>query len=164
MPFDLQPTLRGRLLVLRPLQADDFEDSYEAASDPLIWQQHPESTRFQRDVFRKFFDSGIASKGAFAVVDLESGRIIGSSRYYEYDPHRREIVIGYTFLKREFWGGAYNAEMKSLMLDHAFRVVDRVMFHVDEGNIRSQKAMTKIGARLYGTNDTSLVFVIERGR
>jgi len=53
MEFDLQPTLRGALLELRPLAADDFAALYEAANDPLIWEQHPEPTRWQKEIFSK---------------------------------------------------------------------------------------------------------------
>ena len=146
--FDLQPTLRGRLLVLRPLVPDDFDALYRAASDPLIWEQHPESDRHEREVFRRYFDGAIASRGAFAVIERASGRVIGSTRYCELDPIAREVEIGWTFLERAFWGGAYNGEMKSLMLDHAFRFVDRVVFVVGDDNLRSRKALEKIGARL----------------
>ena len=169
--FDLQPRLEGALVELRPLTQNDFDALFEAASDPLIWEQHPESDRHQRDVFQRFFDGAIASKGAFAIIERKSGRIIGSSRYCNLNPDEREVEIGWTFLERAFWGGAYNGELKSLMLDHAFRFVDRVVFVVGESNLRSQKALQKIGARLLksaqrptsdGTMTTNLVFVISR--
>jgi RimJ/RimL family protein N-acetyltransferase len=146
--FDLQPTLRGCLLELRPLAPDDFDALYRAASDPLIWKQHPESDRHEREVFRRYFDGAIASRGAFAVIERASSRVIGSTRYCELDPIAREVEIGWTFLERAFWGGVYNREMKSLMMDHAFRFVDRVVFVVGDDNLRSRKALEKIGARL----------------
>jgi RimJ/RimL family protein N-acetyltransferase len=171
METDLQPSLRGSLIELRPLCLEDFDALFQAASDPLIWEQHPERERYKREVFQKFFDSAIESKGAFAIIDLKSGKIIGSSRYYEYDSVKREVEIGWTFLERAFWGGAYNRELKSLMLDHAFGFVDRVIFRVGENNLRSQKALQKIGARFLtraelpatdGTLKSNLIFVIER--
>jgi N-acetyltransferase len=145
--FELQPTLIGKLIELRPLQSEDFEALYQAASDPLIWEQHPESDRYKREVFQGFFDSAMESKGAFAIIERSSGRIIGSSRYWNLDPAEREVEIGWTFLEREFWGGTYNRELKDLMLDHAFRFVDRVLFVVGENNLRSQNALQKIGAK-----------------
>jgi N-acetyltransferase len=144
--FDLQPTLEGRLLVLRPLTPDDREALFAAARDPLIWEQHPAPDRHEPATFQRYFDGAIASRGAFAVIERASGRIIGSSRYCNLDPGR-EVEIGWTFLERAFWGGVYNREMKSLMLDHAFRFVERVVFVVGEGNRRSQKALEKIGVR-----------------
>ncbi|HEY2919510.1 MAG TPA: GNAT family N-acetyltransferase [Candidatus Binatia bacterium] len=162
MEFDLQPLLTGSLIRLRPLQWDDFPALFEAASDPLIWKQHPESDRYKREVFQRFFDGAMASKGAFAVIELKSGRIIGSSRYLDYDAAQREVEIGFTFLERAFWGGSYNREMKSLMIDHALRFVVRVLFKVGENNLRSQKALQKIGARFLAKVESTVVFVITR--
>jgi RimJ/RimL family protein N-acetyltransferase len=167
--FDLQPTLKGNLIEIRPLKGEDFDALFEAASDPLIWEQHPEDDRYKREVFQKFFDGAIESKGAFAVIERKSSRIIGSSRFCNLNPVEREVEIGWTFLGRAFWGGSYNRELKSLMLDHAFRFVDRVVFVVGENNHRSQKALQKIGARFLkkaqipsrdGTLRPNLVFVI----
>lgn len=146
--IDLQPVLHGPTLTLRPLQADDFDALYAAASDPLIWVQNPQPTRYQRDVFRTVFDSGMESKGALVVIDRASGAIIGTSRYYEWQPETREIAIGYTFLARSHWGGATNAELKKLMLDHIFQWADTVWFHIGAENWRSRKAMEKIGGAL----------------
>ena len=146
MDFDLQPILKGKLVELRPLRPQDFDALFSAASDPKIWEQHPESDRYQREVFQKFFDGALESKGAFAIIERKSGRIIGSSRYCNLDLTKREVEVGWTFLEREFWGGTYNRELKRLILDHAFRFVDRVLFVVGEQNIRSQKALAKIGA------------------
>ena len=101
--------------------------------------------RYTEPVFRAFFDGALGSRSAFAFVDRESGKIIGSSRYHGYDPQLSEIEIGWTFLARAYWGGSYNAEVKKLMLDHAFTFVDTVVFWVGETNWRSQRAMEKIG-------------------
>ena len=164
MRFDLQPTLRGDLLELRPLRADDFDALFAAAADPLIWEQHPESDRYTSEKFRRYFEGAMQSGGAFAVRDLETGEIIGSTRFHGYEPVAREIEIGWTFLARSHWGGAYNQEMKRLLLEHAFRFVDRVVFLVGPANIRSQRAVEKIGGTRAGTRVSdgreSLLFVI----
>ncbi len=86
-------------------------------------------------------------------MDVASGRVIGSSRYYDCSPAQSEVKIGYTFVAREFWGGGYNPEMKKLMLDHAFRYVDRVLFEIGATNFRSQMAIQRIGAQLVGKAD-----------
>jgi N-acetyltransferase len=148
--FDLQPRLHGQLIELRPLRPDDFEALFAAASDPLIWEHHPEYDRYKREVFKRFFDGAIKSGGALTVIERKSGRIIGSSRYCNLNPARREAEIGWTFLERPYWGGAYNGELKQLMLDHAFQFVDRVLFVVGKDNLRSQQALKKIGARTIG--------------
>jgi RimJ/RimL family protein N-acetyltransferase len=149
--FDLQPTLRGRLLELRPLRSDDVDELYAVASDPLIWEQHPASDRYQPEVFAGFFREAIESGGAFAAIDRTTGRIIGSSRYFGYDAAAGEVEIGWTFLARVCWGGGYNREMKDLMLRHAFRFVERVIFLVGPGNLRSRREMEKFGGVRVGT-------------
>ncbi len=148
MPFELQPTLNGRLLGLRPLRADDFAALLAVASDPLIWEQHPESDRYQENVFRGYFEGAMASGGAFIIFDPKDGRVLGSSRYHGYDEAKSEIEIGWTFLARSCWGGAYNRELKTLMLQHAFQFVRHVIFNVGPQNWRSQRAMEKIGGVL----------------
>jgi RimJ/RimL family protein N-acetyltransferase len=166
MSFDLQPTLEGELLQLRPLREDDWEALFAVASDPLIWEQHPQPTRYQESVFRVYFREAMESGGAFAVIDKKDGRIIGSTRFVGYDEERGEIEIGYTFLAREYWGGAYNREMKDLLLCHAFRFVRHVVFLVGPTNWRSQKAMEKIGGvrvanRLNTMGRDNVVFQID---
>lgn len=169
--FELQPTLKGALVELRPLRADDFDSLFSAAGDPLIWAQHPEPDRHQREVFQRFFDGALASRGALAILDRRTGRVIGSSRYWNLQRAEREVEIGWTFLARAFWGGAYNRELKSLMIDHALRFVDRVLFIVGENNLRSQRALEKIGARREpglllreraGVAAANVVFVVTR--
>jgi RimJ/RimL family protein N-acetyltransferase len=146
MKFDPQPTLKGELLELRPLRADDYSDLHAVASDPLIWEQHPNSDRYQEKVFREFFRGAMESGGALVAVDRKTGRIIGSSRYHGFAEQGSEVEVGWTFLARAYWGGRYNAEMKQLMLQHAFTSFRSVVLVIGPNNIRSQKAAEKIGA------------------
>jgi RimJ/RimL family protein N-acetyltransferase len=150
MSFDLQPHLKGELTELRPLKREDWDGLFGVASDPLIWEQHPESDRYKEEVFKNFFESALESGGAFVVIDPKTQQIIGSTRFHGYEPEKSEIEIGWTFLARKYWGGRYNREMKQLMLDHAFKFVENVVFFVGENNIRSQRATEKIGARKTG--------------
>jgi RimJ/RimL family protein N-acetyltransferase len=150
MSFDLQPHLKSEFIELRPLTPEDWDDLFAVASDPLIWEQHPESDRYKEDVFRVFFREALESGGAFVVIDKQSQRLIGSTRFYGYDPEKSEIEIGWTFLARKYWGGQYNTEMKRLLLSHAFQFVENVVFFVGETNFRSQKAMEKIRATRQG--------------
>jgi RimJ/RimL family protein N-acetyltransferase len=151
MPFELQPILKSEILELRPLQAGDFDALYAVASDPLLWEQHPNSDRYKLDVFRKFFDEALESGGALIVLDRQDDRVIGSSRFHCYDLVRSEIEIGWTFLARSHWGGVYNGELKRMMLAHAFKFVANVIFFVGSTNLRSQRAMEKIGGVRAGT-------------
>jgi RimJ/RimL family protein N-acetyltransferase len=169
--FDLQPHLKGELIELVPLSPDDWDELFAVASDSLIWEQHPESDRYKENVFRAFFKGALESGGAFAIIDRKTCQIIGSTRFYGHDPEKSEIEIGWTFLARKYWGGRYNREMKDLLLAHAFRFVENVVFFVGETNFRSQKAMEKIGAlkvgtatRTYGNHPpaTNLKYVIRK--
>jgi RimJ/RimL family protein N-acetyltransferase len=150
MPFELQPRLENSGIRLRPLRAGDFEALYAVASDPLIWEQHPSRERYQRDVFANYFRGAMESGGALLITDKQSELILGSSRYYDWDDGKRCIAIGYTFIARSHWGRSTNRALKTLMLDHAFQFVDRVVFHVGANNTRSRMAMQKLGATLIG--------------
>ena len=145
--FDPQPCLEGPRLALRPLRAADRNELYAAASDPLIWAQHPDPERHREAAFDRFFAESLASGGALVVIERAGGRIIGSSRFHGYDARRREVEIGWTFLARAYWGGSYNRELKRLMLAHAFASVVHVLFYIGPDNRRSQRAVEKIGAR-----------------
>lgn len=148
--FNPQPTLENAFIKIVPLKEEDFETLYAIASDPLIWEQHPNKDRYKRDVFETFFKGAMESKGAFLVSDTQTGKVIGSSRYYEADENKRTVAIGYTFLARDHWGGTYNPALKSLMMEHAFHDFDAVIFHIGANNVRSQKAMEKLGGKKTG--------------
>jgi RimJ/RimL family protein N-acetyltransferase len=143
--MELQPRLTGDLVILRPTVPEDWEGMYAAAADPLIWELHPASDRWQEAVFRQYFADALASGGGLTILDKGSGTIIGASRYYGHKPELDEIEIGWTFLTRDYWGGAVNREVKRLMLDHIHRFVGTAVFLVGEHNFRSQGAMAKIG-------------------
>ena len=151
MSFDLQPVLQGELLGLRPLRPEDFHDLYAVASDPLIWEQHPVKDRYKEEVFQGFFREALESGGTLIAMDSKDGQVIGSSRFHGYEKKKSEIEIGWTFLARTHWGGIYNKEMKQLMLRHAFQFVNSVVFLVDPQNLRSQRAMEKIGGVRVGS-------------
>lgn len=135
-------------MTIRPIIESDWDGLYAVASDPEVWALHPATDRYQEDVFRKFFEDAIACGSGFTFVDNASGKLIGSSRYNGFDPESSEIEIGWTFLGRDYWGGAYNGEIKRLMMIHAFGFVDKVLFWVGDTNWRSRRAVEKIGGQL----------------
>ena len=169
---NLQPTLTGPRLTLRPIESSDWSELSQAAADPAIWAGHTQTDRYKTDVFRGFFETAITSNAAFVVVDNQTGALIGSSRYHNHDATLSEIEIGWTFLTKPYWGGGFNAEMKHLMLSHAFSFVETVVFWVALENEISAKAMAKIGGRVRdgefsrpdpdGSHDTYRVFEITR--
>ena len=144
--LDLQPRLIGETIKLIPLQAEHWSSLMLAASDPLIWQLHPEPTRYLPEVFHPVFASGLESGGAFLICDKLTDEVLGTTRYYDFDAKNKAVAIGYTFLVRSRWGGVTNTELKQLMLQHAFHSVDTVWFHVGENNFRSRRAIEKLGA------------------
>ena len=144
--MELQPIhLRNERVQLLPLKTTDLDRLYAVACDPLIWEQHPNPDRYQRPIFETYFRGAIESRGAFLITDA-TDRVIGCTRFYDHVPERREVKIGYTFFARDCWGKSYNRTVKQLMLGYAFQYVDQVIFHVGANNIRSQKAMEKLGA------------------
>lgn len=141
-----QPCLQNELIIAQPLKADDFEGLYKAASDPLIWEQHPNKNRYQREVFENYFQGAMQSGGALLVKDAQTTEVIGSSRYSDYDTIKNSIAIGYTFFARSHWGRGYNYALKTAMLHHVFQFVDTVHFFIGAINKRSQISIERFGA------------------
>lgn len=147
MNFNIQPLLENNIVALLPLEEKDFEALYQTASDPEIWAQHPNKNRWQKEVFKVFFEGAMLSRGAFKIIDKSSGEIIGSTRFYDHNPQYNSILIGYTFFKKAYWGRGYNTTVKSMMLDYIFQFANTVYFHIGAENIRSQKSINRIGAK-----------------
>ncbi len=164
--MQLQPLLKGKHVTLKPLSKAHFADLFLVASDPKVWEQHPRSDRYKEDVFAELFELGLKSEGAFVIVDNITDYIIGSTRFYDFDPVKNHVIIGYTFIATEYWGKGFNREAKHLLLNHAFQFVDTVLFEIGKANIRSQKAIGKIGAKLFNElvvdDSPHLIYKIER--
>jgi N-acetyltransferase len=150
MNFNLQPVLQNETVLLQPLMEEDFELLYEVASDPDIWEQHPNKDRWKKEVFRRFFDGAIQSRGAFKIIDRSTNKIAGSSRIYDYNEQDKSILVGYTFFATRFWGKGINHSVKGLLLDYLFQYVSLVYFHIGANNIRSQIAIERLGAKQIG--------------
>ncbi len=148
--MNIQQPLQNYFVKLEPLKATDFEKLFAVASDPLIWEQHPNKDRYKKEVFEVFFKGAMESKGAYIIYDAKTNEVIGSSRYYGLDIEKGSITIGYTFFARSHWGGSFNRAAKEVMMGHAFEYVNEVNFHIGAVNIRSQKAITKLGAQKIG--------------
>lgn len=145
--FEFQPTLQNELVKLEPLKETDFERIFEVASDPLIWEQHPNPLRYQREHFEKYFKGAMESGGAFIIYENENSIPIGCTRFYDYFPDQNQVTIGYTFFGRNYWGKGHNKAAKTLMLNHAFEFVEFVKLQIGMHNLRSQKAIEKLGAK-----------------
>jgi RimJ/RimL family protein N-acetyltransferase len=140
-----QPTLENELVLLRPLQRSDYEELYLVASDPLIWEQHPVYSRHKREEYDLFFEESLDTGMSLVIIDKRTNKIFGSTRYYDYDEKNSSVKIGGTFLDRAHWGGSYNFSIKELVLEYAFRFVNKIIFEIAEENIRSQKASSRFG-------------------
>jgi len=168
MEINIQPTLKNEGVILYPLEENDFEALYDVASDPKIWEQHPNKDRWKKEVFQTFFDGALQSKGAFKIAENITGNPIGSTRYYDYNETDNSIFIGYTFYGTSCWGNGINKSVKAIMLDYIFQFVSKVNFHIGSNNTRSQIAIGRIGAQkiaeeevAYFGEETKLNFVYE---
>jgi len=155
MNFSIQPVLENEKVILSPLQEDDFDLLYAVASDPGIWQQHPNKDRWKKDVFRTFFEGAMQSNGAFKIIDKLTGKIAGSTRIYDFNEQSSSVLIGYTFIGTEYWGKGFNPSVKALMLDYLFGFVARVYFHIGADNLRSQMAIARLGAKKVGEQEVA---------
>lgn len=171
MNFSIQPTLENDNIQLVPLKETDFERLFLVASDPEVWFMHPNKERYKREVFQNFFTGAIESKGAFLIIDKNTDEVLGSTRFYDFNDNEKSILIGYTFYGTKSWGKNINAGVKKMMLDYIFQFVEKVFFHVGKDNIRSVKAMTKLGADNLGEQEvayfgedskTNVVFQIKK--
>ena len=148
--------------MVRPSRSDDFDELYAVAADPILWEQHPERERWREDFFRAYFDDHLASGGALAVVERRTGELIGATRYDNHDPKASEVEIGWTFLARPSWGGAYNADLKRVMFEHAFQSVETVVFLIGARNLRSRLAVEKLGAIECGARRGMVLYAVRR--
>lgn len=155
--FNLQPTLENDLLIIRPMQADDFDSLYNVASDPLVWAQHPAKDRYQLPVFTALFEDGLASGSAFVVIDKATNAIIGSTRFNPVKESVNAIEIGWSYLACAYWGGITNKSQKHLLMDYAFQHVENVLFYINKDNVRSRKAVEKLGGMLITHLDAQLL-------
>lgn len=153
--ISFQPLLKNEWIIATPLQESDFEILYQAAADPLIWEQHPNKNRWQRPEFENYFTGAMKSGGAFLVRNAKTNEVIGSSRYSDYDPAKNTVNIGYTFFIRSHWGGGYNYALKQIMLDHIFQYVTAVIFYIGAVNKRSQISLERFGAVKTGEEETA---------
>lgn len=152
--FDPQPvTLEGRLVRLEPLRMEHAAELYEAVRDPDIWTwlswAPPASVEEVRAYVRRALDDQIVGEHLPWLTRRRSdGRAIGTTRFAHIDRVNRSVEIGYSMLSPEARGTGANIEAKYLQLRHAFEDLRalRVWLNTDERNLRSQRAMEKIGA------------------
>ncbi|RYF81581.1 MAG: N-acetyltransferase [Chitinophagaceae bacterium] len=124
------------------------------AKDERIWQYT--KTLLINESFDEQFDRYITAaldprfsgmQVSFVMRDAKTAEIMGMTRYYKIEPSHKRLSIGYTWYAPKYWGLVHNKECKLLLLQYAFETLgfQRVEFEVAHQNIRSQKAVAKIG-------------------
>ena len=150
---------------IRPVLSSDFASLYAVGKNPVIWAQHSEKKRGDLAEFQRFFDQGMEQGwGFYVVVSQKTQEIVGSTRFYEFNPQNRSIAIGYTFFDPSLWGSGINSAVKKAQLDHAFQQVEQVLFYVYDQNFRSQKAVAKLGAQPIGVRGDRVIFGLTRAQ
>jgi RimJ/RimL family protein N-acetyltransferase len=149
---DVQPiVLIGSRAKLTPMESSHVAALYEAGRSPEIWPYMPMWIRTVDDMHRLVREALRArergSEFPFVIIDQETGRIAGSTRFLEITPTHRGIEIGWTWLSPDAWRSSINTECKYLLLRHCFEVLGaiRVQLKTDARNVRSQTAIERIG-------------------
>ena len=156
-PWITHPTiLHGESVELLPLQREYFEELYAVAADPKLWEFIPMNSSV-RETFDIVYNAALVerergSQYPFVVYHKPTKKLIGSTRFLDILPKDKKLEIGYTWITREYWGTGINFECKLLLLTHCFDVlgVRRVQIKTDENNLRSRKAIEKIGGHFEG--------------
>lgn len=154
-PF-IQPTLRGRLIELRPLQMEHGPRLVEAAADGRLWDLKvtivPRAETVDAYIATALQGAMQGSVMPFVIVDRATGVLLGSTRFWKIDAANRKMEIGHTWLRASVQRSGVNTEAKYLLLTHAFDVMKtiRVQFTTDELNEKSRAAILRIGAKQEG--------------
>lgn len=145
-------TLEGVRAKLVPLAEEHLPDLLMAAQSPLIWAYMPTNLQTEKSVQQWYQDALRAQEAGtevvFTIVDKETGRAVGSTRFMDISVPNRGLEIGWTWLAPDVWRTRINTECKYLLLKHCFETLGaiRVQLKTDSRNLRSQKAMERLGA------------------
>jgi N-acetyltransferase len=153
VPVWVEPvTLTGAVVRLEPLTLEHVEALALVGLEPELWRWQPTPIASVDDM-RRYVTTALEQRGRgvsepFAIVDLASGRVIGSTRYMEITPEHRRLEIGYTWLGAAWQRTGANSEAKRLLLTHAFETLGaiRVVFKTETNNVQSRAAITRLGA------------------
>ncbi|EJM26474.1 GNAT family N-acetyltransferase [Pseudomonas sp. GM25] len=152
----MQTTLQGQGIILRPLQYTDADALLRAAADGELWNLTvtvvPSATTVDAYLKKALDGRKAGTVMPFVIVLKETGKVIGSTRFWKIDPLNRKLEIGSSWISARFQKTFVNTEAKYLMLRHAFEVLDcvRVQFTTDENNQKSRNAILRLGAQQEG--------------
>jgi RimJ/RimL family protein N-acetyltransferase len=145
--------LTGSKIELIPMEAGHSEGLYEAGRYPEIWA-HTQGQIFSIEEAREYVRKALESDSAlpFVIIQRATGKIVGSTRFYDISVPNRSLEIGSTWLTPDMWRTVVNTECKFLLLKHCFETLGtiRVQLKTDSRNTRSQRAIERLGASKEG--------------
>ncbi len=146
--------LRGDLVSLEPLAQEHAQGLYNRGRTVDDWRYMPRSSFIDMADVRQWIEEALAAPNQlpFVMVETGKGKAVGSTRYLNIRPEHRSLEIGWTWLGQEWQRTGINTEAKLLLLAHAFERLGclRVEFKTDARNLRSQRALERIGATREG--------------
>ena len=148
--------LKGETVDLIPLEKQHFEELFAAASDKKLWEFIPSDCSKQEN-FNAVYTAALLERERgnhypFVIRHKRSEKLIGSTRFFEIYPKDKKLEIGWTWVTTKYWATEINLECKLLLLTYCFDVLKtrRVQLKTDENNLRSRKAIEKIGGQFEG--------------
>jgi N-acetyltransferase len=156
-PHKIASGLEGNRSLLVPLEAKHIDELYVYGKDESLWTHYTFREMKTYERFRDFIMSSLdamenANEFTFCIIDKQTNKPVGTTSFLDIQPTSGSLEIGRTWLAKHLHGSGFNAENKYLLLEHCFETMGlvRVFFKTDSNNIRSQKAMEKIGAKFEG--------------
>jgi RimJ/RimL family protein N-acetyltransferase len=148
--------LRGRTVELIPLENSHFHELSSLAKDPRIWQHYvydgTQEEKFSGTLKSALMERDLGNQFPFAIFSKTHDKLAGGTRLMDIQQKHRKLEIGTTWLHPDYWGTGINLECKLLLLTFSFEILGtlRVQLKTDENNIRSRKAIEKIGGKFEG--------------
>lgn len=150
------PTLENHRVKLSLLDLSNYKHLIEIAKQPNLIQFSP-SKIDTPEALKSYVQTAVdgyyhKTTLPFIVFDKQTNTYAGSTRFGLINWKNKVLHIGWTWIGNQFQGSGLNANMKFLMLQYAFETLkfDKVEFRIDERNIKSRKAVEKLGATLEG--------------
>ncbi|MCC9043996.1 GNAT family N-acetyltransferase [Myroides sp. M-43] len=148
--------LQGTTIDLVPLEEHHLEELYQASGDKELWKQVL-SDCSDRDTFFTVYRMALEVRDngmqyPFVIIDKQTKKLIGSTQFFEMHEADKKLEIGWTWITCDYWGSVVNLECKLLLLTYCFEVLktNRVQLKTKDDNLRSRKAIEKIGGVFEG--------------
>ena len=149
-------TLVGTQVLLQPLEVMHIEKLIHLAKDKRIWQHYAidgsDTNKLKSSLETALIEREKGKQYPFVIILKNDNKIIGSTRFLDIQAEQKKLEIGWTWLHPDYWGTKVNLECKLLLLTFCFEELKakRVQLKTDENNIRSRKAIEKIGGLFEG--------------